>query len=281
MPKDLSNINFNAGYNNCNDKVAILRNEVVQRDLKDFEELAGEDVDINSYIYVDQNGKPARIRLGDVISSNAVQSDWDQTDDTKYDYIKNKPELKFTEDFVSLYNIGGVAAGQPFTAGTSVMDVLKEMLSVTGDVVFRFGIIDADDHGALPGDFSVNQLPEYDAYTLAEILQNGWSPNDGNPITLEPGRTGNGQFFVLAIPTSQRITLEKCYQAGYALGLAKVSIDEEWDGWFNADDLYLYDKNLKLNDDKLIEDTSGIVYQLAPTVGSFILNYKFRLKGMN
>jgi hypothetical protein len=75
--------------------------------------------------------------------------------------------------------------------------------------------------------------------------------------------------------------LEKCYQAGYALGLAKVSIDEEWDGWFNADDLYLYDKDLKLNDDKLIEDTSGIVYQLAPTVGSFILNYKFRLKGMN
>jgi hypothetical protein len=40
----------------------------------------------------------------------------------------------------------------------------------------------------------------------------------------------------------------------------------------------LFDKDLKLNDDKLVEDTSGIIYQLAPTVGSFIVDYRFKLK---
>ena len=271
-------INFNAGFTGCEDRMAILRNATVPRKLDNFTEIEPAEISTDMYVYVDNAGKSEKIKLGNIIDTSASQADWDEDDEASYSYIRNKPDLTFDEDFVSLYNIGGVSSGQVFPAGTSIMEVLKEILSVSGDVVFRFGIIDADDHGALPGDFSVYQLQEYDNVKLASIIQNGWSPNDGNPITLEPGRTGSGQFFILAIPKSERITLEKCYQAGYALGLAKVSIDEEWDGWFNADDLYLFDKDLKLNDDKLVEDTSGIIYQLAPTVGSFIVDYRFKLK---
>lgn len=271
-------INFNAGFTGCEDRMNILKNATVPRNLSEFTELEPAEIDTNMYVYVDHAGKGEKIKLGNIIDTSATQADWDEKDEYSYSYIKNKPDLVFNEDFVSLYNIGGVSSGQVFPAGTSIIEVLKEILSVSGDVVFRFGIIDADDYGALPGDFSVYQLQEYDNNKLADILQKGWSPNNGNPITLESGRTGNGQFFILAIPKSERITLEKCYQAGYALGLAKVSIDEEWDGWFNADDLYLFDRDLKLNDDKLIEDTNGIIYQLAPTVGSFIVDYRFRLK---
>ena len=69
------NIHFNAGYNGCGDSIDILKNEIVPQDISGFEEMTSDDVDINSYIYVDHDGEPSKIKLGRVIAANAIQSD--------------------------------------------------------------------------------------------------------------------------------------------------------------------------------------------------------------
>ena len=232
MPRD---INFNAGFNGCSDKMNILRNEVVPRRLDKFEEIASEDVDINSYIYVDKDGENAKIKLGDVITANAVQSDWDQEDDTKYDYIKNKPSMKLEEDLVSLYNIGGIHIGQIFEKGTPILDIMKEMLSVSTPEVFRIGAIDS---------LSINPLSmEEVEVTTAQLISEGYT----RELTL------NNQYYAIAIPKSSRIILDKVYQAGYALGIQKLDLDEAWD-------LYV--------------DANG-----ARTTGTFTFEYRFKFKG--
>lgn len=304
-------INFNSGYNNCHDKVAILKNETVRTKLRDYAEMTNDDVDINSYVYVDHEVEgrtvPSKMKLSEVIASNAMQSDWDEEDPTKLDYIKNKPYLELTEDLVSLYNVGGLKRGQVIPKGTKILDVLKEIISVTGEAVFRFGVISADEHGALPGDFSIDDLQEFDDKKLADILAYGWSPNPqdcpdltfddlGNLIltgsddqrvfdpTTDQYGTFQGQFFIMAIPKDSNLILDGCFQHGYALGLAKVEFEESWYVYINADDLYLRTRGATFDDD--IDDGNGIVeveddniiYQLAPSVGAYKFSYKFKLK---
>lgn len=268
MPKDLSNINFNAGYNNCNDKVAILRNEVVQRKLDNFEEITNEDVDVNSYVYVDQNGSPARIKLGDVITANATQSDWDQTDDTKFDFIKNKPEIKLSERLISLYNVGGIKAGQIFEEGTPIIDIMKELLSVSNPSMFRFGVVTADERGMIPLDFTIQQLTEVEIST-ADLIAEGFNPNDIKWKDVFPefqgeGVTLNDQFFVIAIPSDSVIEIDKCYQAGYVIELAPYKLDDAWTLYLNADDVIIGDQTY---------------YQWLPVTGSDLkFDYRFKLK---
>ena len=205
-------INFNAGYNGCTDKVAILKNEVVQRDLTNYNEITSEDVDINSFIYVDHDGNSSKIKLGDVITANAVQSDWDQEDDTKYDFIKNKPELKLSEDLVSLYNIGGIKIGQIFEKGTSIFDIMKEMLSTDTPEDFYIGVINT-----LSPDLTTD-MEEISMPTSVLI-------SEGYKVTM----TLNNQYWALAIPKSSRIEVKSIYQEGYSLGFTVLDLNVAWD----------------------------------------------------
>ena len=137
---------FNSGFTGCNDRMAILKNETVQKDLSDYSEVLSTNVGTDMYVYVDDAGKPSKIRLGEIITSNAVQPDWAEKDTTSYAYIRNKPaDLVIDEDIVSLYNIGGINAGQLFKAGTAVTDIIKKLLYTNAPVTLRFGLIPGTD----------------------------------------------------------------------------------------------------------------------------------------
>lgn len=206
------NIHFNAGYNGCGDSIEILKNEVVQRDLADFEEMTSDDINLDSYIYVDNAGEPSKIKLGRVIANNMVQSDWDQEDTTKFDFIKNKPELKLEEDMVSLYNIGGVKIGQVFEKGTDIIDIVKEILTVDHPEVFYIGAIDT-----LAPDL-VEEMREVEVST-AELISKGYKVK----FNLD------NQYFALAIPKTAGVEVKAIYQEGYSLGFRVIDLDSAWD----------------------------------------------------
>ena len=68
-------INFNSGFTGCNDRMAILKNETVPRKLDSFTEIQGADINTDMYVYVDENGKSERIRLGEIVNTTATQAD--------------------------------------------------------------------------------------------------------------------------------------------------------------------------------------------------------------
>lgn len=240
-------INFNAGFNGCNDKVAILRNSVVQRELDSFDIMTNDDVDINSYIYVDHKveGKtiPSKMLLSEVIASNATQSDWDEEDDTKLDYIKNKPEVELQEDLISLYNIGGIKLGQVFEKGTSYLDIMKELLSTSRPEVFRFGVVD-DLYN-----FDILSVEEFEIPT-SDLIAEGFVHE----------LTFNNNYLALLIPEDSHVDIKAIYQAGYSLGIDKVEgysmIDDDRVAW------KLYTNARK-----------------APITGTFTFDLKFKFAG--
>lgn len=242
MPREIKDLRFNAGYNNCEARMSILRNETVQREL-DYDEITNDDVDINSYVYVDQNGSPAKMKLADVIASNAMQSDWNQEDPTKLDYIKNKPPIQLDEDLVSLYNLGGIKMGQVFKAGTPYIDIIKELLMVTTPETFRFGVVDDINT------FNLESVEEFEIST-AKLIADGWKHE----------LTFNNQYLALLIPENSHVDVNRVYQAGYALDL------EEVEGYS------VLDENNKVW--KLYTNA-----QKMPITGTFTFVFKFKFTG--
>ena len=56
MPRDIRDMNMNAGYNQCDARMKILKNETVHKDL-DYSEIKKSDINEKSFVYVDNNGK--------------------------------------------------------------------------------------------------------------------------------------------------------------------------------------------------------------------------------
>ena len=218
-------INFNSGFTGCEDRMAILKNETVQRDLSGFKELEAAEIDTNQFVYIDDNGKPAKIRLGTIIDTNAVQADWTDTDPESYAYIKNKPDIALDEDLVSIYNVGGVHKGDVFARGTSMMEIIKNILSSTSnDTGIRFGLL--------------NEIPNWNTFnpesdltiastqTVASLLQYGFEVNF----------TANNQYYVLAVPatlgtesedgyTATNVEVDSVLQNGFPLSFEKININ--------------------------------------------------------
>ena len=242
MPRELKDINLNSGYNNCNARMSILRNETVRRDL-DYEEIDNDDVDINSYVYVSQNGEPAKMKLADVIASNAMQSDWHQEDPTKLDYIKNKPPIELQDDLVSLYNLGGIKMGQIFKKGTPYIEIVKELLMTTTPETFRFGVVDDINN------FELESVEEFEIST-ATLIAEGWQHE----------LTFNNQYLALLIPEDSHVDVRRVYQAGYALDLQEVEGYSVLDGNNKVWKLY----------------TNA---EMAPITGTFMFVFKFKFNG--
>ena len=195
-------INFNSGFTGCEDRMAILKNSTVPRNLGELEEIEPADINTEMYVYVDEAGKGKKIKLGNVVDESASQVDWDEEDDTSYAYIKNKPIVDLPEDLISLFNVGGVKAGDVFPAGTSIYDLLVRVLSAPhDDVPFYFGVLNE-----FPLEWSAafitSALELQDNVDLQESLTNGFS------VTF----TANNQFYVLAVPKTLGIEVSEVIQ---------------------------------------------------------------------
>lgn len=222
------NINFNSGLNGCNDKISILKNEVILKDLKKYEDTRN-DSEVSfedSYLYVDQQGQPTKISLIEVMTGapvDEVQADWDQTDESKFSYIKNKPVVVLDEDVVSLYNIGGIYAGQEFKKGTTVVDIIKELFSSGGkDNIVKLFVTDFE-----PDTITVDQLDEIEPkfapqgfyeqkvlnLTSTELVTHGliWMNSNGKDIVVD------NQYYMLALPASFGVIVDDIFQAGFPI----------------------------------------------------------------
>ena len=75
MPRDVKDIQFNSGYNTCDARMSILRNETVRRDL-DYKEIGPEDIEVDSFIYVESEGEPYKLQLASIMDvKQGTQSD--------------------------------------------------------------------------------------------------------------------------------------------------------------------------------------------------------------
>lgn len=206
-------INFNAGFTGCEDRMAILRNATVPRKLDDFTEIEPAEIDTDMYVYVDNAGKSEKIKLGNIIDTSASQPDWDEDDEASYSYIRNKPDLYLKEDLISLYNIGGVKAGDIFEKGTSLYDIIRSILSAIEPTEgIRFGVINEIPEWS--GEFITNNLVSIEEYLgidsgigLARLLGEGLSLNF----------KASNQFYVLAVPSNAGLEVSEVLQEGLKL----------------------------------------------------------------
>ena len=210
-------INFNAGLNGCADRVAILKNETVPQDLANLESMEVSTIGDESYIYVDDNGSPKKIKLNEV-KTGAIQSDWDQSNVTAADYIKNKPTIELEEDIKSFYNVGGIYAGQVIPAGSSALDILN-MIFETSDILdFVFGVV--SNWGEVE---TVEQIGEVEEIARSEAMLKGIIKKD---VTL------NNNYYVFAIRKDSRAYVSKILQAGFSTEFSvKEIVDADGATW--------------------------------------------------
>ena len=216
MPREVKDIQFNSRYNNCDARMSILKNETVSRDLN-YKELEPQDIDINSYIYVEDNGEPYKLKLASVIDEKqGVQSDWAEENKESLAYIKNKPPYELEEDLVSSYTVGGIKAGDVIEAGTSLLDIIKKILNIAESAIIKFGVLDSVDE--------INPLMLLD-YTInvPEVLYQGVKFDN---VEL------NNQYYVLLINVEDKLKLDKVFQGGYRISTrAKTFTDKNNKTW--------------------------------------------------
>ena len=258
MPR--SDINFNSGFTGCNDRMAILKNATVPRRLDDIEEIDSSGIGLDMYVYVDDGGKDRKINLGDIASANAMQSDWEVTDEDSYAYIKNKPQLTLKEDLVSLYDVGGVRVGQVFPENTSLYDILIDILSTTKDAILYFGLVDE-----IPEVWTITDIDALDQIDskASELISMGTNPKD---TTFD----AHNQYYVLAVPKEYGLKVSEVLQNGFSLDF--ISLNEV--------------SGLPSRIDDTIKDTWDIYLpvvevfdtpkEFARTTGKFTVIYKFK-----
>lgn len=241
MPKEIKDINFNAGFNGCEARMQILKNEVVQRDLENFDEIGIEDIDTQTYIYVDKGGDASKIKLASVTDPReGIQSDWAEDNSAELAYIKNKPDFTLEEDIISPYTIGSIKVNDILHKGMSALDILKMMFG-EGET------------------FSLKVCVLNDSFTNSEINLSGISTieysianalTDGFSFT----RTFNNQYYGICLNkevVDHTLTVDKVYQGSYKLNY----------------------KTLQLVDDEKVEWI--LFYQPTPVTGTYTFNYTF------
>ncbi len=207
-------IKFNTGFNGCNDRMAILKNELVPRRMESLPEIGdGSEVTDNDYIYVDSDNLDKKIRVSTLLNSERIQSDWSVEDETKSAFIRNKPGCdNLEEDMVALYNIGGIKAGHVFSKGTSVRDIIDMMLSLNNQGYFLRHTVDYN-----PEEITEEQLIEFDTVSTNRIPLTTDILSNGYQWEIHP----DNEYFFIAINDIDDIGIkvEKIKQAGFDIGL--------------------------------------------------------------
>lgn len=195
-------INFNSGFTGCNDRMAILKNETVPRKLDTFTEINPTDINTDMFVYVD-DGESKKIRLGNIINTTASQPDWDETDESSYSYIRNKPDnLVLDRDVTSLFNVGGIRIGDTFEKGTPLHDIIIKLLSFTEKITnIKFGIVDTLNIGQAS---FIDELKTDVQENKADLLSNGWT----HTFTVD------NEYYVLAVPAELGIEVKEVLQDG-------------------------------------------------------------------
>lgn len=255
---------FNSGFTGCEDRMSILRNATVPRKLGDFEEIEPAEINTDMFVYVDSAGKGKKIKLGNIVDTSASQADWDEEDESSYSYIKNKPDIKLNEELVSLFNVGGIKAGDVFTKGTSLYDIVIAMLSARhDDLPIHFGLL-SELPLAWTGEFITTNLTQLENVDLADIMTNGLACNIEG---------ADNQFYVLAIPTSLGIKVSEVIQEGLKLDFRYIKgavqlinevTGEPTDVW----DVCLPTKKTYPDEEEDVE--------YARTTGTYTVTYKFK-----
>lgn len=209
MPRDIKDMNMNAGYNQCDARMKILKNETVQKDL-DYSEIKKSDINEKSFVYVDNNGKPSKIKLAAIADPNeGVQSDWDEEDELSLAYILNKPNFTLKEDIVSNFNVGGIKIGTVLEAGSSALDILVKMLTSSEQVIFKFDSLVNIDR------IRPTEMPDLPVKNVSDILVEG--------LLIEDVELHN-EYYVLLVPRDSKLEVKEVYQGGFNISFKKKEI---------------------------------------------------------
>jgi len=207
-------VKFNTGFNGCNDRLAIVKNETVPRRLDEFTEIeSGAATTVDDYLYVDGNGLDKKIKVSTLLNPKRTKSDWAEEREDEDSFILNKPGVNNLEtDMVSSYNVGGIRAGHVFEKGTTVREIIDMLLSLNADGYFLAQITESN-----PSGLTEEELIEIDKDNknhiaiTPDILSNGyfWTINTDN------------DYFYIAIKSTEdtRIKVEKIKQAGFDIEL--------------------------------------------------------------
>ena len=240
MPKEIRDMNMNAGYNACDARMKILKNETVQKDL-DYDEIKVDDVKTNSFVYVSQGGSPTKIKLASLLDpKEGIQSDWEEKDVTSLAYIKNKPLFYTENELIAAYSLGGIKRGDTIPAGSTALDILVRMFTANESVAFRFGVLDSIET------IRVDNLTLQEPIKLEEALTKGYFIDD---VHLD------NQFYVFAVPENSGIVVDSVYQGGYKISFKyRQAIDSRDNSW-------------------------KVYYQTVPSTGAYNFRYKFKEQG--
>ena len=268
MPRN--DINFNSGFTGCNDRMAILKNETVPRRLDEFEEVESPEITTDMYVYVD-DGKSKKVKLGNIVNTNGVQSDWDEENEGSYAYIKNKPDAYLKEDITALYQVGGIRVGQTFDKGTSLYDIIFDMLSTSKEASMMFGLVDN-----IPAVWTISDIDALQTEiqgSISNFMLYGTDPNDTT-------FNANNQFYVLAVPkffefedgTRVSLDVSEILQNGFSLDFVKL------DGSYNHSVPSRLDDSIKDQWDIYLPVVSvfDTPVEFARTTGEFTVIYKFK-----
>lgn len=208
MPREIKDVQFNSGYNGCDARMSILKNETVRRNL-DYKEIKPEDIDIDSYIYVENDGNPYKLQLASITDAKqGIQADWDEENEDSLAFIKNKPQVILDEEVVAAYNVGGVRAGDKIPAGTSIYDILMKILSIADSITVKFSALDSVEE--------INPILMLDyTFSVEDVLTKGIVFSN---IEL------NNQYYVLLVPEDSALLVDKVFQGGYRISTRKKII---------------------------------------------------------
>ena len=200
-------IKFNSGFNVCGDKVAILRNEVVPKDLSNVELLNSSDLGADSYIFVDAGGKEGKVALADIQGGAVkIQPDMSESDPESPRFVRNRLDsnLFLSESLRTAYSIGGIKKNTVYEAGTPVSQILKDLLTASAiDSGLKFGLV-----SEIPS--SVDDLQDVEV-NREDLLTKG--------ITFKGAF--NNQYYALAVPVSLGLTVDAVIQSGFELSFEK------------------------------------------------------------
>lgn len=200
-------LKFNSGFNVCGDKVAILRNEVVPKDLSKVESIGIDDLGADSYIFVDAGGKEGKISVADIQGGALrIQPDMAESDPESPRFVRNRLDsnLLLSEQIRTAYAIGGIKKNTVYEAGTPIGQILRDLLATSAvDSGLKFSVV-----SEIPS--SVDDLQDIET-NREDLLAKG--------ITF--ARTFNNQYYALAVPVSLGIIVDSVIQNGFALSFKK------------------------------------------------------------
>lgn len=244
MPRDYrvpGNVILNSGFCGCDDRFALLEEDTIPRRLADSdipEVRSNYKSNGKMYVYVDNDGKDAKVSLDSILYPSHVNADWNATrgnDSEGYyynpAYIYNKPDFEgfekdvdrrmkgfeeglcLDEDFKVTNTVGKVKAGTTLLKGTPLQQIIKDMLTKGVGTVLKYGVIDD------PG--RIEALEYEENLSVQKLLDDGLTISD---LVLD------GEYHVVAIPEDAGIKCTKVFQGGHAIDLTEGLVEEIIDG---------------------------------------------------